>query len=68
MQQLNKEPTLTEEMASEEREEIRQDFQEKDRAGDREANCQIFRLDSKNEELDTVEESAPSETEKEITR
>jgi hypothetical protein len=31
-------------------------------------NCQIFRLDSENEGLDIVEESATSETEKEIAR
>jgi hypothetical protein len=45
---------------SEERENTQQDLRERDQAGYREANCQIFCQDVKNVELDFVEESAPS--------
>jgi hypothetical protein len=52
-------------MSEEEREDIQQDLQENDWAGNRKGNCQIFHLDLKKEELDVMEVSAPSEMKEE---
>jgi hypothetical protein len=83
MKKWNKEPKLKAEATSEEGKEnrqrhqtaitsgkqnnTRQDFQEDRRNGDRQAKSRIFRQDSKNERLDIVEGSTPSETRNEAT-
>jgi hypothetical protein len=66
MQPWRKEPRREGAITSEERDDIQRDLRENVRAGDREANCHVFRQDAENEGLDIVEGSAPSETEKDI--
>jgi hypothetical protein len=64
MQKWNKEPRPETAAASRKQEGIQQDRQEDFRTGVREANSRIFRQDARSEVLDTVQGSAPSETEK----
>jgi hypothetical protein len=66
-QKCNKGPRLKGATTSEGGEDIRQDFRENHRAGDREANSRVFCQDSKNECQNIVEEPATAQTKEETT-
>jgi hypothetical protein len=61
--QGNKDPRCREATITEEREDVEENLPENHRAGDREANFQIFCRFAENQELDIVEGPATSETE-----
>jgi hypothetical protein len=66
--QASKDPRLKEATISEEREDVWENLREKHRTGNRKADSRIFCRVTKNQELDIVEGSSPSETEEDPTR